>query len=250
MSLSYPRLPIATARLLLKELETTSVTDLAQHARLHHPAADWHPTAPWRADTATLQTLRDTLLQRAKDHGFPTIRPRGAHSTFDQQLAAELHQSMQITPAEAAAGGIWSFLALVVCPDIAVWRFPDRHPHRLIGADLMLGSSNRHVFGRLWARAEILGEDANRTLNEDEVVNILERPSIGGDRRLAQTIASTHTAAFRDNPAIARTDLMRDAMRRLRRLAVVINLQCLDDRQLRLLVQETFQHSVTALLEK
>jgi hypothetical protein len=166
---------------------------------------------------------------------------------FDQMLAVHLYEPMGIVPAEAAAGGIWSFLALVLLPDLAAWRFPDRHRDRFIGADLMIGSSNRHIFGRLWARVHILGAEASSGLGEDNVVNLLERPTFGGDPRLARAIGETHIRTVAANRIIQSQELMRDAMKRLRRLAILVSFGALGNDQLTGLLEEVFSESAAAL---
>ncbi len=173
--------------------------------------------------------------------------PRGGHTVFDQQLAVHLYGAMGIVPAEAAVGGIWSFLATVMLPDVAAWRYPDRHRDRFIGSDLMIGTSNRHVFGRLWARVCILGAQTSSGLGEDNVVNLLERPTFGGYPRLARAIGEAHIRTIATGGIVQSQQLMRDAMKRLRRLAVVISFGALDDDQLRELLEEVFTASAAAL---
>ena len=111
----------------------------------------------------------------------------------------------------------------------------------------MIGSSNRHVFGRLWARVHILGAEASSGLGEDNVVNLFERPTFGGDPRLARAIGETHIRTIAANRIIQSQQLMRDAMKRLRRLAVVVSFGALGDDQLRGLLEEVFATSAAAL---
>jgi hypothetical protein len=200
-----------------------------------------------RASGDELQHLRNEVMDIAVRNGYPTLQPRGAQAPFDQQLAVHLYEHMGIVPAEAAAGGIWSFLALVLLPDVAAWRYPDRHRDRFIGADLMIGSSNRHVFGRLWARVHILGAEASSGLGEDNVVNLFERSTFGGDPRVARAIGETHIRTLAANQIVQSQELMRDAMKRLRRLAVLVSFGALGDDQLRELLEETFGASAAAL---
>ena len=86
--------------------------------------------------------------------GWPTPMTRLGGPQFDRQLAAELHRQMHILPADAAVEDVWSFLSLVLLPDVACWRFPDRSEERLRG-------HFRNVFRRLWWRAYILGATAS-----------------------------------------------------------------------------------------
>lgn len=63
---------------------------------------------------------------------------------------------MRIAPAEAAAGDVWAFLALIVLPDVAHWRYPNPPGDRVLGSDL-----TRHVFGRMWWRAQLVYSPAD-----------------------------------------------------------------------------------------
>jgi hypothetical protein len=111
----------------------------------------------------------------------------------------------------------------------------------------MIGSSNRHVFGRLWARVHILGAEVSSGLGEDNVVNLFERSTFGGDPRLAHFIGEAHIRAIAAQRIVRSQELMRDAMRRLRRLAVVISFCAMSDDQLRALLEEVFTASATAV---
>jgi hypothetical protein len=245
--ITYPRLPQIVAESLLKEQRQLSIDRLSAFATVSHQQQEWHPTIPTRVSERDLQLLRANIIGIAAAHGYPVQQPLGGHTLFDQQLAVHLYEQMGIVPAEAAAGGMWSFLALVLLPDVAAWRYPNRHRDRFIGSDLMIGSSNRHVFGRLWARVHILGAEASSGLGEDNVVNLFERSTFGGDPRLARFIGEAHIRTLAAQRIIRSQELMRDAMRRLRRLAVVVSFCAMNDDQLRALLEEVFTASASAV---
>jgi hypothetical protein len=79
------------------------------------------------------------------------------------------------------------------------------------------------------------------------VVNLFERPTFGGDPRLARAIGETHIRTLAAERVIQSQELMRDAMRRLRRLAVLISFGALSDDQLKDLLEEVFGASAAAL---
>lgn len=245
--ITYPRLPQGIAESLLHEQRDLPVDRLTALAATTHQQQEWHPTIPTRATGMQLQILRADVVGIAARHGYPIRQPRGGHAIFDQELAVHLYERMGIVPAEAAAGGLWSFLALVLLPDVAAWRFTDRHPDRFIGSDLMIGTSNRHVFGRLWARVHILGPEASSGLREDNVVNLFERPTFGGDPRIARAIGKTHMRIVAVHRISQSQELMRDAMKRLRRLAVLVSFGAMNDDQLNGLLEEVFMASAAAL---
>jgi hypothetical protein len=245
--ITYPRLPRDVAESLLDEQRELSPGQLAGIAGTSHPRQEWHPTIPARVTEEELRQLRNDVVAIAAGHGYPVLLPRGGHTVFDQRLAVHLYDQMGIVPAEAAAGGIWSFLATVLLPDVAAWRYPDRHRDRFIGSDLMIGTSNRHVFGRLWARVHILGAQISSGLGEDNVANLFERSTFGGYPRLARGIGEAHIRTITDDGIVQSQLLMRDAMKRLKRLAVFISFGALDDDQLRELLEEVFAASAAAL---
>ncbi len=141
-------------------------------------------------------------------------------------------------PVEASNEAVWSFISLVLLPDVTFWRFRNKKLRN--DYERALGYP-RNVFRRLWWRAYTLGlvdESAPSAMYEDEAVGILERPSIGGNRRLASTIAAIHLRRF--GKAARRTDIMRDALKRLRRLHAFTNFHGLTDDQLISVVEECF----------
>ncbi|GAA1815141.1 hypothetical protein GCM10009812_04820 [Nocardioides marinus] len=106
-------------------------------------------------------------------------------SAFDADLGRALHLALRIVPADAAHEGTWSFLTLVVFPDIAALRFPDLHEDRFIG-------SPRNALRRTWQRFDVLGDlsaDSARSLGEDELVGLFERSALVRNRPLAVALA-------------------------------------------------------------
>jgi len=243
---TFPRLPLRIADSLLVEQQSLSATAATMLAAASHPQQEWHPTIPDRVPEKDLKQLRSDIIDLAVAHGYPAELPRGGYAAFEQELATLMYQRMNIVPAEAAAGGIWSFLALVLLPDVTAWRWPDRPRERFVGADLLVGN-NRHALGRLWARAYVLGNYCNAGLIEDNMVQILERSTFGGDPRLARAIAYTHLRTLADDQSLASQNLMRDAMKRLRRLALLVSFSPLTDSQLAELLDDVFAASATAL---
>ena len=237
----YPRLEGHAAGELLRTYADMDVEEIAGRATTSHPQVSWYETATNRVNEAQLQELRHAVVHIAKEHGYPVPTPR-RYARFDQQAGPELLQRMRILPADAAHPGVWAFLSLVLLPDVAAWRWhPDRH------RDRFTGRQHRDTFRRLWARAYAVGEHAARQLLEDEFTGIMERTSVAGDPRVARAVAETHLAAVNQNPLIPRTHLLRQAMRRIRRLLVIVQFQALNDHQLTRLLQEVYAETLEAL---
>ena len=123
--------------------------------------------------------------------------------------------------------GVWSFLTVVVVPEIGPWRFPGRSEERLIGRP-------RNVLRRTWWRAWALGPDLDDApdgctpLGEDESVQIMERPSLGGNRRTARALQAALWRAEQSGLPAARSEVMRELARRLRAAKSHISLDALD----------------------
>ena len=108
--------PSAIAKALLLELRELRVEELGRGIVTSHPRQEWHPTVPTRVTREALSDMRSTVLDISYDHGFPEHQPRGGHTMFDRELAIYLNEQMNLVPAEAAVGGIWSFISLVLLP--------------------------------------------------------------------------------------------------------------------------------------
>lgn len=229
----------------MAELTAMSDAQLRSSADLQHSQSYWYATGARRTEK-DLVALSEAIRACAADNGWP--KPLGGRSTlatgFDRQLSRVLLEEMAPIPADAADEGVWSFLSLVLLPDVAFWRFPNTQARadyeRLLGRP-------RNVFRRLWSRAYTLGADASEALFEDESVNIMERPTLAGDRRLAQAIVGRHLAMARADPALPRTELLRQVAKRMLRLCAVLTVPALTDAQVDQLVEEVAEASLKAL---
>jgi hypothetical protein len=106
----------------------------------------------------------------------------------------------------------------------------------------------RNTFGRLWWRSHLLrtpegGVDPLGRLGEDELVQITERTNIAGSWRLSSQVADSFLEAVDRYPRTSRSLLMRDAMKRIRRLAAFVEFDALDDDELMSLVDDVLEAS-------
>jgi Family of unknown function (DUF6339) len=246
----FPRLQRDAARALLAEYSTMQINAVANLAALESDKSYWYPTAPsgLRATTEMIENFQTTVREIAKRHGYPTVlglkdRARGR---FDRDIVTEILSLAPLLPSEAAQESVWSFLSLVVAPDVALWRWPNSKEKddyvRILGYP-------RNVFRRLWWRAFTLGVgpgSVSEKMLEDEAVAILERTSIGGNRVLVRTIAAAQIRRFEDAPK--RTDLMRDVMKRIRRLHAFISFHSLSEGEISAVVEGVFDEAQASLL--
>jgi hypothetical protein len=138
------------------------------------------------ADSAKIGEVREAILNATSDW-----RERGRvdnqASEFDLAVGRALHEALEIIPSDAAHSEFWSFITILVLPDIAVLRFPDMHPDR------MLGGSRRNTFRRVWSRRDVLGDLTDRykrPLGEDEMTGLFERSAMARNRPLIRALAS------------------------------------------------------------
>jgi hypothetical protein len=167
----WPRLPRRVALAQRSALRGRSLPEVRLAARTAHPEAEPGHWAP-PVTTQQIGELQARLRATADELGWPAPIEDGRSGELDRTWARTL-QSMQLSVVDAAAPGTWGFVALVVVPDLALWRFPGADLGRFFGVD-------DHVFGRLWWRQHVLGADlldgaGREPLTEDELVAVFRR---------------------------------------------------------------------------
>lgn len=236
---SYPRIPTQVAIGLLREFDGKSLSELGDASATDHIRASFYPNYPHQVGSATLRSIRDGVVAIATESGFPgELKSQNAAVAFDREAAAFLVESMDILPVEAAIEEVWNFFTLVLLPDVGVWRYPnkpgDYEYDRLIGKP-------RNVFRKLWWRAYVLGPELSAKLGEDETVNIMERPSVGGNVALARAIVRSHERIRSESEGrFASSEFLRTAMVRIRAINAVRGLTFLPDDLLQTEIDKVF----------
>jgi hypothetical protein len=152
---------------------------------------------------------------------------------------------MDIVPADAANEGVWSFLSLVVVPEVAPWRFPNLPDERALGKP-------RNTLRRLWWRAWRYGPDLDfapeglEPLGEDEHVQIEERTRLSGNRYVAQAIREGIWRAEASGLPVNRPPFVRQLVLRLSALRSHIALEALTSAQLAELIDGLVGPSIEA----
>lgn len=218
MSTLYPRLLDTAAKSRYEELAALDLPALRISAATRHPAAIFAATGGTRVTDKRLTELQGAVRQLADEFGYPTALGRRRVSEFDVRLAELLHREMDVVAAEAAVRPMWAFLALVVLPDVAYWRFPERHADRVLASDI-----TRHVFGRVWWRAHLLHDSTADdpyhlvgVFGEAEFDHIFgRRRAIGGSRAVIRAIAQHFPSA--DRAGHADREVLRETLKVLAR---------------------------------
>ncbi|MGW5438952.1 DUF6339 family protein [Nocardia asteroides] len=233
MTLLYPRLLRHRAKLLAAEYKERSALDLNSSWALTDETAVFVATGGTRVESDKLQVLRDIVVDMAKESGFPELPDAKQKTAFDLRLAVALHREMRISPAEAASGDVWAFLALIVLPDVAHWRYPKPPGDRVLASDL-----TRHVFGRMWWRAQLVYAPADtdpyaalNVLGEAAFDQIYaRRAALGGSPHLIKSILRVWRQM--NLAGLPERDILRDFLKRLLRLAPFVVFEALDDHAL------------------
>jgi hypothetical protein len=249
MTLLYPRLANTAAQALFNDIRDKGAEVLIGTAATGHVGAFYAATGGIRADSDRLRTLQGLVRELARDFGYPEHHVGRRINRFDNTLAELLHAKMEVVPAEAADRRIWAFLALVLLPDVAVWRFPDPPGDRLLATDI-----TRHVFGRLWWRAELLIDADSPTepyalldvfpeRNFDQI--LARRRSIGGSPELIRALAREWPRTW---SGINETDVLRDTLKHLMRRGAFQDLYSLPAQVLQREVAEVIRQAIAGRL--
>lgn len=231
----YPKLPRTLARELASRRAKQSLEDLGREATTVWPGCVYSPTGGARVSENQLQTLRDDVLNLAVGLGFPRQPTDVARRAFDRELAINLHGSMQLSAHEASSGDMWAFLGCVVLPDVVRWRFPGDDAGSRVERFLGGARGTRNAFGRVWWRAFTLQDQGSADqyeilglLGEDEFVQLMERPRLSGSRRLVRLIAREFLDTVAMHPGFRRSEMLREVVKRLRRLLPHVAFEALD----------------------
>ncbi|MEI5011487.1 DUF6339 family protein [Streptomyces sp. PmtA] len=243
-SFLYPRLLAEQARPLFEEYRHRTIDALTARVDVAHESAVYVATGGDRVSAGQLHELREGVLALAGRAGFPEDSDRAGNADFDIRLAAFLHAETGMVPAEAASRDVWAFLALVLLPDVAFWRYPSPPKDRVLGTDL-----TRHVFGRLWWRAQLVRSSdeqepygALRILGEAAFDQIYaRRAALGGSPHMVRAILRVWKDL--DLTGLNERDALRDFLKRLLRLAPFVLFDGIEqtalDEELRAVAQES-----------
>lgn len=249
-----PQLPHHIALQIAEAARSASIPSLASTAAAEHPACEYTPTGGARATFEALSRLRKDLLQLATVAGYPNSASQQQAAAFDAEASIVLAQQLRMAPAEAVKGGVWEFLSCVLLPDIVRWRFGGTGNASTPLERFVAG--RRNVFQRLWWRAFHLAPRAPdaaqlaellRALGEDELVQLMERPSLAGIEGLPGSIASGLLAASRTYSDLTRRQLIREAQKRFLRLSSFLSFESIAAGEIDRHVESVFEQVAASL---
>jgi hypothetical protein len=256
MTSLIPQLPASAAMPLLREIASAGVLQSEHINRLEHPQAYTMPTGGSPLHESRLAELRAAVVWVAGEHGFPDARP-SAFLGFELKVAEILAGWDPFwidgrPSGEALRNDCWTFLTVVVLPDVAVWRWPAKEE----AADgkawkgRMLGGP-RNTFQRIFRRVMCLDRGADhsdrwgliRDLQEDDFSAILERPGLSSNRDIAICLGEEYLAMKQrqsHQSAEIRTAVYRQATKAIRAYGVVQPLDLLTPEARRQIIHSAF----------
>jgi hypothetical protein len=246
MSVLYPRLLPGESDRLFAELHKHEPGTHRKMVANYSPRSVFAATGGRRVTRDELDDLRHAILAAAQEQGFPEVTGSTRRNAFDQRAAQILHEQSLMVPGEAAQRQVWAFLALVLLPDVCVWRWP-ANADWLYLADRFKGMDlTRHALARLWTRAHVLREPQASdpygllaVLGEADLDQIMaRRGSIAASPTLVRAVVRGHRDAERtDEGGATSRSILREVLIRLLRLTAFLDVDSLSQPELDHLVR-------------
>lgn len=203
------------------------------------------------ASTEELLEFREAVLAIGHECGFPGLGNTRQRAEFDELAAILLAEHPLFQSGEALRDDAWAFVATILLPDVATWRFAVTASERFHGGV-------RNTFQRLWMRGRTLDRGRGHEsrwgllalLSEDGLVQVTERPAIGADARLSLAFAEGWVRASSRLGRERMEDVTRAAVIRVRLRNQVQLLAALDDEQLSGIMDDLFGASRAGVAAK
>jgi len=252
-----PQLPSLKAKVLMDFIASqTNCESLDPKRDFKVEGIFYVPTGGQIINDEILENLRRKILEKAKEFGFPLNTPK-TFLEFEYEVAKILFDWPYLwidkePSGESLRNDFWSYLSIVVMPDIVVWRwgFPTEGEPTKSWSVRFLGGG-RNAFQRIFRRILSLDRGPShedrfgliRELKEDDFSNILERTSLGSNSRIAIPLAEEYLAMRqrrKDMKASNQLKIYREATKDLRSYGVVQSLDLIDANNLKELISEVF----------
>ncbi len=251
----YPRLRPSVSGQRFEALHHWSVVELAGLAGAELDDVTYLPAGGTRMSARDLELLRSKILQIASASGYPAAASLDQRNRFDRAVGVELHAHGDMPPGEAAVGSVWAYLAVILLPDVCVWRFPANAQGRL-NDDRFLGSDlTRHTLARTWTRAHVLHDarlsrpyELLEVMSEGDLDQVMSRRrSLAASPALVRAVVR----CYRDDPEmpdnVSDRLVLRDSLIRLLRMTAFLEAEWHTDAELDELVLKCRRASKAAL---
>jgi len=187
-----PRLSPDRATQLIEEAREWDVPKLARAASKRRASDETFAVlGKANIEDEALDEIGGELREIARRYGYPDA-PKN-RTRFDIETAVLLHERVPTARGELLRREVWQYFSCALAPDIVVWRW--RKEGKELNPDRFDGGV-RDCFGRLWRRADVLRDERLpdpwtpvRSLGEDNVTTIIERPKTARHRLLVREAA-------------------------------------------------------------
>lgn len=249
--LLFPRLSDVAAKDIWKSISELTVHELARHTSTTHEFASYAQTGGTRTSIEHLEKIRKSILDIAQNNGYPDNGNRESRAKFDAETTRWIYEHARIPVGEALHREMWTFMVMMLIPDVARWRFLKAGESRFTGGV-------RNTLQRLWLRAFLLSSEKNNKeawqlvndLTEDAFVAITERPGLSSNPEVARAIGLGWKRMARRIGKNKMEAVHRGAMIRLKEISPVINLDVLNDEQLYSIIDNVFESSANTHFKK
>ena len=252
-----PQLPSIKAKVILEDIASKSNCEtLDPKGNFKVEGIFYVPTGGQIINDENLEKLRNNVLEKAKEYGFPSTNQK-SFLEFEYEVAKILSNWSYLwidgePSGESFRNDFWSYLSIVIIPDIVSWRWgfpPEGEPTKSWSVRFIGGG--RNAFQRIFRRILSLDRGPShddrfgliRELKEDDFSNILERTSLGSNSRIAIPLAEEYLAMRqrrKDMKASNQLKIYREATKDLRSYGVVQSLDLIDANNLKELISEVF----------
>ena len=235
------------------ELALLTIDECHNRRKLFDNRAIYNATGGIQASIEHLSDLVEGLTKIASRNGYPNELTK--KTAPDSEWGEFLHRNMRISASQASYDGVWQFFTIILVPDLVRWRWGiAKEKGKATDHWITVSHKGRNTFGRLWQRCSVMVSNNFDNpykylyeLGEDQLIQIMERPSFAGNRRLSQTTASVLLELTSQDLKSIRSSLLRDYQKRMLRIGAFLELQSLDDTALRDLSMEIFKKSIENL---
>ena len=252
-----PQLPSIKSKVILEDIASKSNCEtLDPKGNFKVEGIFYVPTGGQIINDENLEKLRNNVLEKAKEYGFPSTNQK-SFLEFEYEVAKILSNWSYLwidgePSGESFRNDFWSYLSIVIMPDIVSWRWgfpPEGEPTKSWSVRFIGGG--RNAFQRIFRRILSLDRGPShedrfgliRELKEDDFSNILERTSLGSNSRIAIPLAEEYLAMRqrrKDMKASNQLKIYREATKDLRSYGVVQSLDLIDANNLKELISEVF----------
>lgn len=222
------------------------------------------PSENIKVRTVQLDEFRYEILDLSKKYGFGSDEPNRFRD-FEYDVANSLANwkllwENSLPTGEALRNNFWTYLTIVILPDVAIWRWPlPEHGEMSNAWSGRFMGGTRNTFQRIFRRVLSFDRGKNhpnrfnliKDLMEDDFSAILERTSIGCNPKIAIALAEEFLLMRKrlsDKNKQIQTLIYRESTKDLTAYGKVQSLDLLEDQELKELISQVFNQKENQLL--